>query len=187
MRLGSVQVRSLAAASAWLVGAGAATGGSLFAVSVLGQGIAPAPSQQLTMAAVNHALAGQAAEAGRASASPTPVRSGLSRPRRHQRGAHAPSPAVPAPTTVLASAGGTVVAQCLPEGVYLATWSPQQAFQATQVVRGPAVTTQATFTDWHTVVTMTVTCANGVATASTRIHGRGNGHGDGSGNGGTGE
>ncbi len=42
---------------AWVVGAGVATGGSLLAVSLLGQGIASSPSEQLSGSAVNNALA----------------------------------------------------------------------------------------------------------------------------------
>ena len=58
-----MSARFLAGVGAWLLGAAAATAGSLLAVSALGQGLAPAPSQQLTVAAVNHALASEAAEA----------------------------------------------------------------------------------------------------------------------------
>ena len=55
-------MRVLAGVGAWLLGVGAATGGSLLAVSLLGQGIATSPSQQLTVAAVNRALAAEASD-----------------------------------------------------------------------------------------------------------------------------
>lgn len=55
-------MRVLAGVGAWLVGVGAATAGSLLAVSLLGQGIATSNSQQLTAVAVNRALAAEATE-----------------------------------------------------------------------------------------------------------------------------
>src|ERR1700751_1365010 len=57
-----VHMRVLAGVGAWLLGVGAATAGSLLAVSLLGQGIAASTSQQLTSAAVNNALAAEASE-----------------------------------------------------------------------------------------------------------------------------
>ena len=58
-------MRVFAGVGAWLLGAGAATGGSLLAVSLLGQGIADSQGQQLTTAAVNRALALESQEASR--------------------------------------------------------------------------------------------------------------------------
>ena len=43
-----VHMRVAAGVGAWLIGVGAATAGSLLAVSLLGQGIATSTSQQLT-------------------------------------------------------------------------------------------------------------------------------------------
>jgi serine/threonine-protein kinase len=61
-------MRIFAGVGAWLLGVGAATAGSLLAVSLLGQGIADTTSQQLTAAAVNHALSQEASEASTPSA-----------------------------------------------------------------------------------------------------------------------
>ena len=70
-------MRILAGVGAWLLGAGTATAGSLLAVSLLGQGIADSPGQQLTAAAVNRALAREAQDAqpGRAHQTARPPRS----------------------------------------------------------------------------------------------------------------
>jgi hypothetical protein len=57
-----VHIRILAGVGAWLLGVGTATAGSLLAVSLLGQGIADSPGQQLTTDAVKSALAGEAQE-----------------------------------------------------------------------------------------------------------------------------
>jgi hypothetical protein len=60
--LGHVHMRVAAGVGAWLIGVGAATAGSLLAVSLLGQGIATSTSQQLTESAVQRALATEATE-----------------------------------------------------------------------------------------------------------------------------
>ena len=68
-------MRILAGVGAWLLGAGTATAGSLLAVSLLGQGIAASPGQQLTADAVNRALAREAHDASQAATrtAPSPV------------------------------------------------------------------------------------------------------------------
>lgn len=179
-----MSARFLAGVAAWLLGAGAATGGSLLAVSVLGQGLAPAPSQQLTVAAVNHALArvnhALASEAAKAtrSATPMPPVSSSATPLtpRTKKGSPSPSSAPPAPTPqpatvtkVLTSVGGTVVAGCQPAGAYLITWSPAQGYGATQVVRGPTATAKVTFDGFHKLVTMVISCRGGAPSTSTTI------------------
>jgi len=195
---------------AWLLGVGAATAGSLLAVSLLGQGIAPATSQQLSAATVTQALANETDE-------PTPQTASL--PARTRSAAHrhktqpsatpppqtagnpsaGPAPAgpadaasawptsVPAPvmptstrsaSTMLSSQGGTVVAECQSAGVYLVSWSPAQGYEADTVVRGPAATAKVTFESNANSVTMAVSCATGVPTASTTV-GEGGGGGGG--------
>jgi hypothetical protein len=80
-------MRVVAGAGAWLLGVGAATAGSLLAVSLLGQGIATSTGQQLTAAAVSRALGAEATETDgpgqppAASPSPSP-----SATRSHQVG-----------------------------------------------------------------------------------------------------
>jgi hypothetical protein len=173
-----VSARFLAGAGAGLLGAAAATGGSLLAVSLLGQGIiAPAASRQLTVAAVNRALASEAAEAARSSPTATPPADPSPTPLpRHTKvrpAAPATPAAVPAPqptSTVLTSVGGTVVASCGTAGAYLVSWSPQQGYEAAGVIRGPAVTAQAKFSNGQRVVVMKVSCTGGVPSATTSSH-----------------
>jgi len=71
-----VHMRVVAGVGAWLLGVGAATAGSLLAVSLLGQGIATNTSQQLTAAAVQNALAAEASETH----GPVPATSGSPSP-----------------------------------------------------------------------------------------------------------
>ena len=199
-----MHVRILAGVGAWLLGAGTATAGSLLAVSLLGQGIADTTGQQLTTAAVNQALAREAREASQAgqagfqpASAPTPTsrvtraatpRPATPRPAGASATSTAPSATVspdPAPAggtvpagTVLTSHGGTVLAECRPAGAYLVSWSPVPGYEATSVVRGPAVTARLVFESDANTVTMTVTCPDGTAgvpVAASHTHSWGGG------------
>ena len=177
-------MRILAGVGAWLLGAGAATGGSLLAVSLLGQGIADSQGQQLTTAAVNRALALESQEASRPGYSPSPApsvtRHAARRPATAQTAqpvqpmltpsatpAATWTPAAPAPSaaggTVLTSPGGTVLAECQAAGTYLVSWSPTQGYEAASVVRGPVATAQVVFESGANSVTMVVSCPGGTA------------------------
>ena len=188
-----MHARILAGVGAWLLGAGAATAGSLLAVSLLGQGIAASPGQQLTADAVNQARAREAHDASAAATStaPPPVpttpatRPAATRPAATSPAASQAAPAPPAPSaaaaapaaapavsaaspsagTVLTSLGGSVLAECRPAGAYLVSWSPVQGYQADHVARGPAVTARVVFESSANSVTVTVTCPDGAAGA----------------------
>jgi hypothetical protein len=173
--------------AAWLVGASAATGGSLLAVSMLGQGMTPGAGDGQSVVAVNRALAKEAAERAAAmprhGIPPKAARGGPpSRVTRHRArmpparsGAAVPSArrSVPPPSpgatggTVLTSPGGTLVASCAGARAYLVSWSPQQGFGSTGVVRGPATSARVTFTGGQVTVTMVVSCDAGVPTATS--------------------
>ena len=192
-------MRILVGVGAWLLGAGAATAGSLLAVSLLGQGIADTPTQQLTTDAVKSALAVEAHETSPSdvpttSRPPVPTspvtRAATSRPPVIQAAPATPSPtpavsrkvASPSPQaasgTVLTSAGGTVLAECQSAGAYLVSWSPTQGYEATGVVRGPAATARVIFESNANSVTMVVTCAGGTPTVTSSLHGGDDGGGD---------
>jgi len=175
----------MAGVGAWLLGVGTATAGSLLAVSLLGQGIAASPGQQLTADAVNQALAREAHDASEAAtrtappAVPTPsaTKPAATSPAASQAApapsapaaAPAAAPAVPAASpsagTVLTSMGGSVLAECRSAGAYLVSWSPVQGYQADDVTRGPAATARVVFESSANSVTVTVTCPNGATGA----------------------
>jgi hypothetical protein len=189
-----VQIRILAGLGAWLLGATAATAGSLLAVSLLGQGIAASPGQQLTTSAVNRALAHEADEA--TAGSPAPARSAArpaatlatatpvpaAQPQQIEASPSARAaasqavtapPPTPSPTaggTVLTSPGGTALAECGTAGSYLVAWSPTQGYETGDVARGPAATTRVTFESDANSVTMVVTCSSGTPTATSSVH-----------------
>ena len=172
--------------AAWLAGASAATGGSLLAVSMLGQGMTPGGGEEQSVTVVNRALAKEAAERGavppRRAVSPrravpprAPRIAPPSRVARHPAPRRLPAarPSAPPPTpgtaggTLLTSQGGTLVASCAGARAYLVSWSPQQGFGSTGVVRGPATDARVTFTSGQLTVTMVVSCAAGVPTATS--------------------
>jgi len=199
-------MRVLAGVGAWLVGVGAATAGSLLAVSLLGQGIASNTSQQLTAAAVNNALAAEATEAqaddpvtaGSPDPSPSARRSPRAQPYQDpqedgaspsasaSRSRPASSPSAQATamasSAVLTSAGGTVVAECRAGGAYLVSWSPAPGYEVGLVVRGPTDNAEVAFHSAPNRVTMMVTCSTGAPTVST-LSGPGSGGGGGGGGG----
>ena len=171
--------------AAWLAGASAATGGSLLAVSMLGQGMTPGGEEQQSVTTVNRALAKEAAEratvrprptaaprrAGSRPASraapPPPVAGDTAAPRSPAaRPSPSPPPPGPAGGTLLTSQGGTLVASCAGARAYLVSWSPQQGFGSTDVVRGPAANARVTFVSGQLAVTMVVSCDAEVPTAA---------------------
>ncbi len=158
-----VHTRVLLAAGAWLLGVVAATGGSLAAVSLIGQSIAAPPTQQLTVSAVNRALA-----SGGQDPEPSPA-ARPSRGTRHRHVAAAPSASASAPATspgtLLSSPGGSVLAGCAGSGAYLISWSPQQGYAADSVVRGPAAAARVVFLAGQAGVSLTVTCTGSVPSA----------------------
>ena len=158
-----VHTRVLLAAGAWLLGVVAATGGSLAAVSLIGQSIAAPPTQQLTVSAVNRALASEGQDP-----EPSPA-ARPSRGARHRHAAGTPSASASAPATssgtLLSSPGGSVLAGCAGSGAYLISWSPQQGYAADNVVRGPAAAARVVFLAGQAGVSLTVTCTGSVPSA----------------------
>lgn len=168
-----MQSRIALAFGAWLLGAAAATGGSLLAVSQLGLGITSGPSQQLTVRAVNQALAGERAERlpdppAAVPHSPAPRRTAHPSPGAHPAQPVPIASAAPAtpPETLLTSSGGSVLATCEQGGAYLVSWSPGQGFEAQQVLRGPSTEAIVRFESPSDAITMRVTCRSGTPTPS---------------------
>ena len=155
-----MRTRIVIGAGAWLLGAAAATAGSLLVVSELGEGMS-APPGQSTVAAAEQAQASQPVAQPSATATGSHSTGGKSR-------AGAGGTASTG-STVLTSTGGTVVAQCATAGAFLVSWSPQQGFQASTVARGPATTARVVFAATASTVTMVVSCASGAPTAATSV------------------
>jgi len=185
-----VRGRIVAGVAAWLLGACAATGGSLLAVSLIGKGMAAGYPTQTDAAQVaaartpsapaTAAVPGAPTSPAAASARPQPTRpaswpphsrrTGPSASPRSQTatsGAPAQSPTAQ-DGTVLASPGGEVVAACEAAGAYLLSWSPQQGYAVSGVDRGPAAVARVSFSSGFRTVTMLISCQAGVPVASTQ-------------------
>jgi hypothetical protein len=168
--LAFVRARILIAVAAWLLGAATATGGCLLAVSLLGDGfgVSGSSSQQLTVAAVNKALA----DAKRHPPAPAAVRprGARTRPGRRRKPAATPSPVPAQPAagsgTLFTSPAGTVVASCEPAGAYLLSWIPAQGYGVDRVARGPAPLASVAFEAGPREVTMRVSCTGGTPVSS---------------------
>ena len=144
--------RHVIGASAWLLGALTATGGSMLAVSHLAHGLLGPGTQQLSPAAVRDALAAYehpGAQSARATAA---------RP--------AATTLTPASTgTLLASRAGTATASCQSGLAYLLYWTPSQGYQADDVFRGPAQQVSVVFEGGGPGVRMRVTCSGSMPVA----------------------
>lgn len=161
--------RVLIGASAWLLGALTATGGSMLAVSQLAHGLLGPGAEQLTPAVVRADLAGyQHSGAGSAVAGRSAAQGGPS-PLTSQGAGPAQSPRGSAPGTLLVSQAGSVVASCQSGLAYLQYWSPDQGFQADDVIRGPVAQASLTFEGYGPAIRMRVTCRGGEPTARASV------------------
>jgi hypothetical protein len=158
-----VKSRVLVGVGAWLVGAVAATSGSMIAVDQLAHGLLGQQTQQLTEAnlSVNpDAEADGASPAATASQAADPS-SRRSAAKHAKHAAARPSPSQSLTGTLLQSPDGSVMAVCQAGGAYLLYWSPDQGFEADDVNRGPAAVTRVIFRGRAGSVGVRVSCAGG--------------------------
>lgn len=143
---------------AWLLGAAAATTGSLYAVDQLGQGLLAQHSKQVTAAMVNAELALERPEQTPPAVSPSPSVS-------HHASSHLSAPKTDVSAgELLTSPEGWVIASCQPGGAYLMTESPQQGYEADHVIKGPSPVASVVFrasSGSSGGVIMKVTCVDG--------------------------
>jgi hypothetical protein len=163
-----MQSRLLIGASAWLLGALAATGGSMLAVTHLAHGLLGPDTQQLSPAAVRDALAGYqyhgSASAGTAAAGASAARPSGRRVSVASRSAPASSPTIAPAGTLLASRAGSATASCQSGLVRLLYWIPASGYQADDVFGGPAQQVSLVFEGGGVGVRMRVTCQGSVPT-----------------------
>jgi len=187
-----MRTRIVIGAGAWLLGAAAATAGSLLVVSELGEGISASPaSQQSSVPAAEQVQASQPAPLQSTTPTPRSLSSAGGKGRTSGAGSTGGTGgtggAASTGGTVLTSSGGTVVAQCQPAGAFLLSWSPQQGFQERSVARGPAISARVVFAGPSSTVTMVVSCSSGTPVAASTVTGAGGGDdGGGGGNSGPG-
>jgi hypothetical protein len=158
--------RLLIGASGWLLGAAAATCGSMLAVNHLAHGLLGPGTQQVSSAddrndlvSSQRAVATPKASATTSAAEPAarPAARPIARPAQTASGGSAAATG----GTLLISRGGSVMASCQAGLAYLQYWSPAQGYQADNVVRGPAAKARVAFESVTSELVMTVTCQGG--------------------------
>jgi hypothetical protein len=159
----------LIGASAWLLGAVAATTGSMIAVSALAHGLLSPQTELLSGTPSNADIdAGRSVSPTPPTASPSISPSPSALPIQPSSGlgpqAGGAEPPREAPT-LLTSTDGSVLASCQPGGAYLVYWSPNQGYTADDVFRGPAQVASVTFRNTAGGVLMRVSCSSGIPVA----------------------
>jgi hypothetical protein len=165
--------------SAWLLGAAAATTGSVYAVDQLGHDLLTQQSKQVSVSMVNSELAQENSE----HKTPLPgLSTSVTRPvRRHHHKARPSPTATPSadPGELLTSADGTAVATCTNGLAYLVYVTPDNGFEADHVNSGPALHASVVFRGPSGGIVMTVSCVAGEPHARIsplRDDDRGNGY-----------
>jgi hypothetical protein len=162
-----MQVRILAAVGAWVVGATAATALSLLAVSFLGQDVASGQAPLLTADDVNRSLAAPTATPGAPETTgPTETPSASATSSSSSAAGSSTKPATtttqPPVSRVLSVTGGSAVARCQGQTVYLVSWSPAQGYLVAKVERGPAAFSNVQFMRSGAMSFLRATCAAGI-------------------------
>jgi hypothetical protein len=161
-----VRSRLLVGVGAWLLGAAAATSGSMIAVNQLAHGLLGAQTQQLTEANLSVNADNPAARPV-ASAPPSGETDDSddsgSRSAMTAAGSAAgtPSPGQSLSGKWLQSPGGSVSAVCEVAGAYLQVWSPDPGFEADDWNRGPAAVASVIFQGATNSIGVWVSCVGG--------------------------
>ncbi|MER7334917.1 MULTISPECIES: septum formation initiator [unclassified Micromonospora] len=134
--------RSFLAVAGWLATAVVATLIGVAAIRWVGESIAGTPGGVvLSQEEVERALASPESTATGAGPSfPAPTATGAA--------PSSPAPTGPAPQgerRALSTTGGTAVAECRPDGVWLVSWTPAQGYRVSDVDRGPDDDVEVTF------------------------------------------
>jgi hypothetical protein len=163
--------RTLASVLAWTVGAVAAVGVGLLALSLIGDGLSTRAGQPLTPDAV--AREASTLPTGVAPSGSTPSGSGPAEPESPPGNtpSNAPASTVPAapPTPaahpvdrLITSRGGSAIARCTGDTAYLVSWSPEPGYRYDNLDRGPATEVRVRFRAGEIRVRVSVTCVAGV-------------------------
>lgn len=148
--------RALASVVAWTLGAVAAVGVGLLALSLIGEGLSTKTGQPLTPDAV-------AREASTAPSAEVPLPELTSSAAPALTQSAVPStPAKHSDDRLVTSPGGTAIARCTPDGAYLVSWSPEPGYRIDNVNRGPASRVSVRFGAGENRVILSVTCVGGI-------------------------
>ncbi|GIG75830.1 hypothetical protein Pfl04_42340 [Planosporangium flavigriseum] len=152
----------IASALAWIVGALAAVGVGVLALSLIGDGLTSRTVQPLTPEVVAREAASAQRSPAAASAMPEsgPATAPESAPATTPPAVKAVAPV--GTEKLVSSPGGSAVARCAGGQVYLVSWSPAQGFRVDHVARGPGSQASVKFeSDDDVKVFLTVRCVGG--------------------------
>jgi hypothetical protein len=138
--------RVLASVLAWIVGATAAVGVGLLALSLIDDGLEARPVPPMPTDVVAH-------DASDAPSATNVVHAGPSTPARSSASAR---------DRLVTSPGGTAVVRCGDTGAYLVTWSPEPGYRADDVRRGPDAQVSVTFEAGEHDIQLSARCVGGV-------------------------
>jgi hypothetical protein len=147
--------RALASLVAWTLGAVAAVGVGMLALSLIGEGLSSRTGQPLTPDAV----------AREASTAPSAT---VLLPEETPSAAPAVTAAAPSTPTkhpddrLVSARGGSAIVRCTPAGAYLVSWSPDPGYRFDSVNRGPAAHASVRFRAGEDHTTLWVTCVGDV-------------------------
>jgi hypothetical protein len=158
--------RVLVSVAAWTVGAVAAAGVGLLALSLIGDGMSTRTGQPLTPDAVAREVSSAPVPTTPSAASP-----GRGAPSAAVSPAGATSSRIPAPAEAPAArpterlfttSGGTAIVRCTGTRAYLVSWSPNPGFGFDNVERGPTDRVRVRFRSHDQKVDLRATCVGGV-------------------------
>jgi len=161
--------RMILAAAAWLLGALTAMGGSFLAVNGIAHGLLGQSAPSLAAAPIQGVPTGDPPSSSQPAPSLSSVDDGdkdtatpylqpsvSATPQATSQAAQPPGPA--SSGSLFTSPGGTVMASCQSGLAYLQYWTPDQGYEVSDVIRGPAARASIGFEHLTTEYVISVTC-----------------------------
>ncbi|RIV36788.1 septum formation initiator [Micromonospora radicis] len=142
--------RTFLAVAGWLATALVATVIGVAAIQLVGESLTGTPGGVRSQEEVARALA-----------EPTPPRPSGTTPATPSSPTAGPS-AEPGNRRSFVTPGGSAVAACVPGGVWLVSWTPQQGYRVDDYDRGPDDDAEVKFVGPSGEYELSVRCANGV-------------------------
>ncbi|MDT4988270.1 MAG: hypothetical protein QOI74_2364 [Micromonosporaceae bacterium] len=155
--------RVLASVAAWTVGAVAAAGVGLLALSLIGNGVSTKTGQPLTPDAVSRAVSAAPATPSAGAAAGVPSTAASSPEDPPSTTPPATDSAASRPTDRLfTTSGGTAIVRCTGSRAYLVSWSPSPGYRFDNVERGPGDRVRVRFRSDENKFDLRATCVGGV-------------------------
>ncbi|MFI7026043.1 septum formation initiator [Micromonospora sp. NPDC049900] len=149
--------RTLLAVAGWLATAVVATLIGVAAIRLVGESLTGTPGGVRSQEEVARELAAPPRTTTPTTGTPGPTATSPASPTAST----SPTPDAPHRRS-FSNQGGSVVAECVPGGVWLASWSPKQGYSVEDVDRGPDDDAEVKFVGPSGEHELSVRCAGGV-------------------------